>query len=206
MAGMQSTAVANLITDPGFESAASNVYSTGAIGDGWNVIQGSIDVLNNSQGFGTSHSGQQFADLDFAFAVNELSQTFATVIGQTYAVSFWLSDDVGGNSLSVNFGSRSLLNGPTPALGRGNYQLRTFNVVATTSSTSLTFTSQYLFSGTGVGAVIDDVDVAAVPEPAAWTIGGVGVLGLLGIRRALPHMKKLACSRSGGVGPRQQTR
>ena len=184
MAGLQGTAAANRIVDPGFESATAGVYS-GSIGDGWNVIQGHIDILNNSGGPGTSHSGQQFADLDYAFAVNELSQTFTTVGGATYAVSFWLSDDVGGNPLSVAFGSTSLFNAATPDLGSGNYELLTFNVVANSPSTSLTFTSQFTRTIGGVGAVIDDVSVTQItPEPSTlpMMIVAFGLLGL-GIHR-----------------------
>ena len=95
------------------------------------------------------NSGQQFADLDTGFATNQLSQTLSTVAGQSYLVSFWFSDDTGGNPLQVSFGSTSLINGTTPDFGSGNYELLTFNVVATGSTSGLSFTSKYSRGGVG---------------------------------------------------------
>jgi hypothetical protein len=181
---LQNAALADLVSDGGFESAKAGAY-TGVIGDGWIASQGEIGVLNNLFGDGTAHSGQQFADLDAGFVTNELSQTLSTVAGQSYLVSFWLSDDTGGNPLQVSFGSTSLINGTTPALGSGNYELLTFNVVATGSTSDLSFTSKY--SRGGVGAVIDDVSVTttSVPEPTTWSmiLGGFGALVCFGTRR-----------------------
>src|SRR5260370_1024575 len=186
LVNMQSTARANLITDPGFETAVNTTF-TGAIGDGWNALQGTIAILNNSQSFGAAHSGVQFADLDYAGAVNQLSQTLATVAGQAYTISFWLSDDVGGNPFSVSFGVTSLFSGNTPALGSGNYEFLTFDTVASGSSTDLTFTSQYTFKGGGVGAAISDVSLTptGVPAPATWTmvLAAAGLLALASVRR-----------------------
>src|SRR5450759_4615511 len=112
-----------IVLDGNFETAnaTNNTYGPGQIGDGWSVANGTIAILNNSQGFGTAYTGQQFADLDFGSTSNTLSQSLASIPGTIYVVSFWLSDDVGGNPLSVVFGSTTLVNMVTPALGSGNY-------------------------------------------------------------------------------------
>ncbi len=177
----------NLIQDGSFESAVATVYGPGPIGDGWFVGTNNIEILNNSQGYGIAHTGQQFADLDYFLNANSLYQTMATQQGQSYLVAFWLSDDVGGNPLTVTWGSQTLFNGPTPDLGSGNYELLTFNVLGTGNSTTLTFTSQYTHNGGGIGAVIDDVSVdTTVPEPSSLIMLGSGVLAAAaGIRRKL---------------------
>ena len=182
---LPSHAVAGLILDGGFESASLAEYTTGPIGDGWSVLGGTIQILDAATGFGSvPHSGTQFADLDFGISVNQLSQTLTTTPGQFYTISFWLSDDVGSNQFSVAFGGDTLTSFITTALGDGNYQQMTFsNVEATSASTALTFTGQWMFGGAGggVGTVIDDVDVEAqstVPEPASWMAAAAGLLAL----------------------------
>jgi hypothetical protein len=197
---LHSAAAADLVSDGGFESATAGAY-TGAIGDGWIATQGEIGILNNSFGDGTAHSGQQFADLDALFANNELSQTLSTVPGQVYRVSFWLSDDTGGNPLQVNFGATPLFDGTTPDLGSGNYALLTFNVVATSSTSNLSFTSK--FANGGVGAVIDDVSVTAtsVPEPTTWAMMliGFGALAWFSTRISLAPRRHDVGGRSTGI-------
>ena len=178
---------AGLISDGGFEAAAANIYSPGAIGDGWTVLSGTIEILNTSAGFGAAHGGVNYADLNYSNTVNSLSQMVATTIGQNYIVSFWLGDDVGGDPVTVSFGGATLFNANTPAgLGDGadnyQFQLYSYNVTATSASSSLTFTSNYTFPGGGIGAVIDDVNVvtasSTVPEPATWIAVTAGLLGL----------------------------
>ncbi len=181
------TFATNLIQDGSFEYAAQNIYGPGPIGDGWFVGGGTIGILNNNQNIGVAHTGQQFADLDNGFGANTLYQTMTTQPGQTYLVAFWLSDDVGGNPLTVTWGSQTLFNGVTPDLGSGNYELLTYNVIGTGGPTNLSFTSQFTFNGGGVGAVIDDVSVdTTVPEPGSLVMLGTGILGVAaGIRRKM---------------------
>lgn len=183
---------AGLISDGGFEAATANTYGPGAIGDGWTVLSGTIGILNTAAGYGSAHGGVNYADLDQSNTVNSLSQVVATAVGQNYTVSFWLGDDVGGDPVTVSFGGTTLFNANTPAglgFAANNYQFQfySYNVTATGASSSLTFSSHYTFSGAGIGAVIDDVNVvaSAVPEPATWTavMAGLVGLGIAGLRR-----------------------
>jgi hypothetical protein len=185
---------AGLISDGGFEAAVANIYSPGAIGDGWTVLSGTIEIFNTSAGYGAAHGGVNYADLNYRNTVNALSQAVATTVGQNYTVSFWLGDDVGGDPVTVSFGGATLFNANTPAglgFAADNYQFQfySYNVTATSASSSLTFTSNYTFPGGGIGAVIDDVNVvtasSTVPEPATWTavMAGLVGLGIAGARR-----------------------
>lgn len=183
---------AGLISDGGFEAVIPNTYNPGAIGDGWTVLSGTIGIFDTADGYGAAHGGVNYADLDQSDTLNSLSQMVTTSIGQNYTVSFWLGDDVGGDPVTVSFGGTTLFNADTPAglgLASDNYQWQpySYNVTATSASSSLTFTSQFAFVAAGIGAVIDDVNVVAssVPEPATWTavMAGLVGLGIAGLRR-----------------------
>jgi hypothetical protein len=183
-----SQARGGIIQDGGFETASFATYSPGPIGDGWNVTEGTITILNNSELEGTSHGGSQFVDLDPYASVNGLSQTIGTTAGDTYQITFWLSDDTGGNSFQASFGATTLVNETTPDLGLGTYTELVYDTTASGVSTALLFTGQYLHRGSSVGTVIDDVsvtDIGATPEPA--TCGMIGaalsLLGLWSLRR-----------------------
>jgi hypothetical protein len=188
---------AGLISDGGFEAATVAGYGPGAIGDGWAVLSGTIEIFDNSSGFAPAHGGVNYADLDSSNTLNSLTQMVTTSVGQNYTVSFWLGDDAGGDPVTLSFGGTTLFNADTPAglgLAADNFQwqLYSYNVTATSASSSLTFTSQFAFVQGGLGAVVDDVNVvagSAVPEPATWTAVMAGLVGLgiagFGRRRAV---------------------
>ncbi len=191
---LASPAHAGLITDGGFESAVpscASAYSPGPIGDGWSVGSGQIAIMTSScyPNNALPHSGVQFADLDYAGALNQLTQTLATTPGQLYTLTFWFEDEVGGDAFSVSFGGSTVTSFTTPSTGVGTYQFESFaNLAATGSSTVLAFSGQFEFVGGGVGTVIDDVSVvaqSAVPEPGALATVAFGLitLGLAAVRR-----------------------
>lgn len=120
-------------------------------------------ILSHTYDPGVGHSGAQFAYLDWGVTANTLSQTLVTVPGQSYAVSYWVADDF-ANSLKASFGSQVLFDGSAPTLGvaaPGNYVNHTFTVVATSTSTTLSFTGQWTF---GNGTLLDDVSVTPVVQ------------------------------------------
>jgi len=175
---------ASIVSDGGFEIPAVTTYS-GPLGDGWTVTQGDIDLASISS-FSVPHSGNQMAYLDDGFeSLNTLSQTLATVVGQSYLVSYWVAD-TGANALSVDFGSQVLFDGTAPTDGitlATDYVNYTYAVTATSTNTNLSFTGEFTVSN---GTLLDDVSVTAVsttPEPATLGFAALGCFALFVYRR-----------------------
>lgn len=175
------TALGNIVSDPGFESTGAAAY-TGPLGDGWTVLQGTVAITSNTIFANIAHSGSQAALLDYGSGMNVLNQTLSTINGQSYDISFFLSDDTGGNDLMVSFGSATILSITTPLTGIGAYDLFSLTARATGPSTALKFSG--LFTDTaGVGTILDDVSVTpvaatSVPEPSSTLLTGAGLTWL----------------------------
>lgn len=176
----------SIVSDGSFESpsASFSVY-TGALGDGWTVTLGDIQVLNAPLGEGAvPQSGNQMVYLDFGNGLNTISQTLTTVVGQSYDISYWVADN-DPNSLSASFGGQDLFSGVSPTNGIGSasdYVNYTFSATATSTSTVLSFSGQWFG---GYGTLLDDVSVtsAAAPEPATLGFTALGCLALIALRR-----------------------
>lgn len=139
---------------------------------------------------GPAHDGASIIDLAWFTSSGTpgggISQSLSTVTGQTYRLSFWginstyagrsgtgtVNIFAAGNALSDAVITR---NAPTWALGDWRQFTRTFT--ATGATTLLEF--QNHDNAFQNFALIDDVSVTAVPEPAAWAlmIGGFAVAG-----------------------------
>jgi hypothetical protein len=159
----------NLVVNCGFETGdftgwtGTNLNVTG-------VVTAGFDGFN-------PNSGTYFAALGNVGSDGILSQTqaLATVVGQAYDISFYLASDGGTPSdFSASFGSTLLLSlTNTPPTG---YILYSFIEVATSTSTTLTFTerndpSYWAF---------DDISVAPVgaPEPGVLVLFLISMMGL----------------------------
>src|SRR5205823_837563 len=105
----------------------------------------------------------------FSQLPDSISQDIATVVGYTYRVSFWLSNQVSPgtpNSMLANFGEGSpLIPGELPATMP--WTQYTFDVIASTSMTTLSFTGG---ANAPSAVLLDDVVVEVVPEPAVYGI------------------------------------
>lgn len=112
-----------------------------------------------------------------------IEQSFATTIGQTYAVTFDMATNPAyGQSCIAVFaaGSFQIF---TPTVGPGQiWHSYSWNFTATSTTTTLKF--QEANSGQTVYNGLDNVAVNVVPEPASLTALGLGICAVLRRRKA----------------------
>jgi len=81
-----------------------------SVGDGWTVTAGTMQILRHEFS-AVPHAGLTFAYLDYGYAVNTLSQTFATTPGQSYELTYYIADTVTSyDLLTVTFGGTVVYN------------------------------------------------------------------------------------------------
>lgn len=173
------SAHANLIVNGGFEANAVangdwNWFSAASV-DGW---EGSnVEIWHNLFGI-ASAEGQQHAELN-AHGPNSgawsIFQKFSTNIGQAYDVAFSYRARESSDLFNFTVGS---INSNFTNNDTTQWKLFSSSFVATSTLTTLTFTSLNL--GT-LGNLIDDVKVnarASVPESNTLALFAVGLIGL----------------------------
>jgi len=157
---------ANSITNAGFETGTFADWTTETAPSGSLLLVG-----------GHPHSG---ADAAWFGAIggqdDALSQTFATLPGESYLVTFWLAHGAtdGANAFSAWWDNTPLLAlTNTPLFGQHQYS---FVTVAQNNETTLRFSGRELLDY----YYLDDVNVAPLPTPEPATIslllGGAAVL------------------------------
>ncbi len=190
--GLPATAqAANLITNGSFEDGTGKPPAGGFVSlpsgstaiTGWTVGNNGIDWIDD--GYWEASDGQFSLDLS-RLSAGSIAQTFATIVGALYTVTFDLAGNPDGpNETKVQVTS---VNGPPFQelfffnVGPGNtrqnmgWQTKSFSFTANSTQSTLTFGSA---TNTPFGPAIDNVSVQAVPEPGTWLMMIVG-FGLLG--------------------------
>ena len=157
---------------------------------GWTVTVGSIDYIN---GYWQAADGTHSIDLD-GNTQGGIAQTFDTIAGQMYLVTFALAGNAGGaptiKALNVSAAANSQ-NYTFDITGHNfanmGWTTETFQFTATGTSTTLTFTSlDDTSTGCCNGPALDAVTVtplaAGVPEPGSLgllTAGGLAMVAAL---------------------------
>lgn len=160
------SAHANLVSNSGFELGATDWTITGP--------DTSVNLFD-------PHSGLRAANFFSSGAAGTFSQDIATVVGQSYDISFWLMNNDGpSNSFDVTFGLTTLVGGGTPPLPIVDtapfaYTQYTFaGIVATNAVTTLSFTGRSVpgtISLDDIVVVAGAAAVTAVPEPGSALVG-----------------------------------
>ncbi len=184
-------AAVNLISNGSFETGpvpgSFQTYGTGSTQiSGWTVTAGSIDYIGT---YWNAADGIRSLDLS-GNSAGTIAQSFATVAGQSYTVSFAMSgnpDRAGNKSVRVSVAGVSNDFTHVGVARPLVWTSQSFGFTAVSSLSTLSFAS--LTAGSW-GVALDDVQVTqivplAVPEPQSWLmlLAGFGATGMLLRRR-----------------------
>lgn len=182
---LAASAQANLIVNGGFEDntvAAGNwsYFSSSAV-NGWDGSN--LEIWNNFGGV-VAPEGNQHAELNahpYTGGVFSIYQSFATVVGQIYDVSFFYSARESANeSFHFSVGTlATLINDHTV----GTWNQFTGSFVANSNFSTITFTTT---DNSTVGNFLDAVVVTtrtSVDEASSLMMLAIGMLGLVLVRR-----------------------
>jgi choice-of-anchor C domain-containing protein len=196
---LPAAANAQAFQNGGFETGPNpGSYSTHNGGStaitGWTVGGASVDYIGS---YWAAGEGDRSIDLS-GNAAGSIAQTFDTVLGQAYAVTFLLAGNPDGapavKTVAVGATGNAIANYTLDSTGSSHAAMGwteyTYNFVATGSSTTLSFAS---LDNSPYGPALDGVSVAAVPEPAAWgmLIGGFGLAGMALRRRPSVRLARI---------------
>jgi len=135
---------------------------------GWTAAAGGIELRN--QVAGNAADGSNFVELDTT-GNSSISQQFATVVGQTYNLSFAYAERAGvaASSNGISWSAGNVSNSIFGQDTNTNWTVMNTSFVATDVLTTLRFSA--VGTSDGYGTSLDAVSVIqAVPEPASFSL------------------------------------
>lgn len=165
--GLSPTVNKNLVSDGGFETpvvaSGFQTFVGGKKMGPWHVTGNSVDLVNGD--FLAAHGGKQDVDLSGTNYSGDSSggiyEDVPTQPGKTYTITYVESGNNQGSpaikSLSVSFGGELIATTTFNTAGNDAYVVHSYQVVATSTSSRLQFTSN---TTTLFGPLIDDVSVS----------------------------------------------
>ena len=169
------SALANLVSDPGFESDM-NCSNQSASGRGGGAFYS--DATHCPFVLHAPHSGLMSAAFGTVSSLGFISQAISTDPGQRYDFTFWLAGDNGFPNEFVALWSGNQIFDQVNVMGTDWVQY-SFIQVATSSSTIIAFGGRNGPSWLR----LDDVSVVTIPEPPSLALLGIGLVGICWRRR-----------------------
>lgn len=189
---------AALLASPLLAIASGNLIHNGSFeadtqaGGSWSILSGlsgwsagglGVELRNGVSG--SALDGSNFVELDTT-GNSWISQTFASVAGQTYQLSFSYAqrpDHLGAASNGLAWSAGNVSNAAVGQDGNTGWTTVTAYFTATANSTTLSFSA--LGKSDSMGTSLDKVSVSAVPEPESYALmlAGLAVVGLIARRR-----------------------
>jgi choice-of-anchor C domain-containing protein len=169
---------------------------------GWTVIEGNIDWEGPPPCGWLAADGNNSVDLVGQQTIGGVEQTFDTVPGRTYRVSFSLAGNFGGGPvvkpLTVTVAGETH-DFSFDVTGASQFDMRwrreSFTFVALSTSATIAFVSDLTGIGSNAGAVIDAVEIALDSAATGAPVAGIPglvlaasalfALGILSRRRRL---------------------
>ncbi len=197
LGGVSAAPAASLLVNGSFEQGSADPSNTPAgflaVGVGETTITG-WEVFNNPLDWiawlWPASDGLNSVDLDGSFT-SGIRQTFATVPGQTYSVTFDMGGNLSGSPaikpLRVSAdGQSAKFYVDTTGYTQMTYVQQSWSFVADDTSATLEFrslTDDLAENPGGVqayGPVIDNVSAVAAPEPTTLSLLGIGTFAVFG--------------------------